>query len=163
MIPQNGELPATLCRDGNKYNWTTTMRWLWAVSNKQNACKHRATHSRQQSTYVDSLERSWQERGTIWGGGMTEKGQGGGDWVGITSSPLNQFQTYLPATPVQRKDQNLYCMCPGSEAALSAPWWSCLLMMKKRTARCQLVSWEGGTERRQSFLDDGHHDNCLAK
>ena len=37
----------------------------------------------------------------------------------ITSSPLNQFQTYLPAIPVQRKDRNLFRMCPGSEAALS--------------------------------------------
>ncbi len=34
----------------------------------------------------------------------------------ITSSPLNQFQTYLPATPVQRKDRNLFHKCPGSEA-----------------------------------------------
>jgi len=55
------------------------------------------------------------------GGGATEKGRGGGDRVDITSSPLNQFQTYLPATPVQRKDRNLFRMCPGSEAALSAP------------------------------------------
>ena len=41
-------------------------------------------------------------------------------WAVLTSSSLNQFQTYLPATPaVQRKDRNLFRMCPGSEAALS--------------------------------------------
>ena len=40
----------------------------------------------------------------------------------ITSSPLNQFQTYLTATPVQRKDRNLFRMCPGSEAVLSVSW-----------------------------------------
>ena len=28
----------------------------------------------------------------------------------ITSSPLNQFLTYLPATTVQRKDWNLFRM-----------------------------------------------------
>jgi len=30
--------------------------------------------------------------------------------VEITSSPLNQFETYLPATPVQRKDRNQFRM-----------------------------------------------------
>ncbi len=60
---------------------------------------------------------------TVWGGvdesegqfrgGATENDRGGGDRVDITSSPLNQFQTYLPATPVKRKDRNLFRMCPG--------------------------------------------------
>jgi hypothetical protein len=67
-------------------------------------------------------EESTKERDNFGGGGATEKGRGGGDLVEITSFPLNQFQTYLPATPVHRKDRNLFCMCPGSEAALSAPW-----------------------------------------
>ncbi len=37
---------------------TTTMRWRWAASDTQNARERRATHPRQQSTYVDSLGRS---------------------------------------------------------------------------------------------------------
>jgi hypothetical protein len=62
---------------------------------------------------------------TVWGGVDKREGQfrgGGATEKGITSFPLNQFQTYLPATPVHRKDRNLFRMCPGSEAVLSAPW-----------------------------------------
>jgi hypothetical protein len=62
-----------------------------------------------------------QERGTIVGVRMTEKGRGGGDLVEtfelqeITSLP------FFLRTQEQRKDQNLFRMRPGCPAALSAP------------------------------------------
>ncbi len=76
----------------NNDNWLMTMWWQWA-------CKPCVTHPRQQSTYVDSLGRSRRERGTILGDGRTEKGQGGSNWVEVTSSPLDQFQIHFTHTP----------------------------------------------------------------
>ena len=76
--------------------------------------------------YDDSLGRSRQERGAIWGDGRTEKGQSGSDWVEITSSPtLDQFQINFPNTPEQKRHHNLVCMRPGSKAALSAHFYAC--------------------------------------
>jgi hypothetical protein len=114
-------------------DWTTTMRWrqvqlddndVMAMGGHRHAERSRAPRHPSEATI--NLCRKFREELTRdrdnFGGRTTEKGQGGGDSVEITSSPLNQFQTYLPATPMQRKDQNLFRMCPGSEATLSAPW-----------------------------------------
>jgi hypothetical protein len=59
--------------------------------------------------------------GQFWGN-RQQKGQGGGNLVGITSSPLNQFQINFLSTPEQKKHWNLFRMDPGSKAALLAPW-----------------------------------------
>jgi len=115
----------------------TTMWWRWAR-------ERRATHPRQQSTYVDSLGRSWPERGTILGDRRTETGRTGSYWVEITSSPLDQFQINFLHTPEWQTHGILFCMCPGSKAALSAPWWACLMTVKKRNEKCQSVSLLGG-------------------
>ncbi len=60
-------------------DWMTTMRWRWAASNMQNACKCCAIHPKRQSTNVESLGRRKQERGGIWGDRYSEKSQGGID------------------------------------------------------------------------------------
>ncbi len=131
--------------NGANNNGTTTIWWQWAVSVVQNACEICANHPRQQSTYADSLGRSRWERGTIFGDGRTENGRGGSDWVEITSSPLNQIRINFPHTPEWQSHGILFCMCPGSKAALLAPWWACLMMMKRGLLS---VSWsvfcEGG-------------------
>jgi hypothetical protein len=55
---------------------------------------------------------------TVW----TEKGRGEGDWMEITSSPLNHFQIDFPNTPELQTHGILFPMCHGSKAVLSAPW-----------------------------------------
>ncbi len=98
-------------------------RQWWDDDGKQEARERCATHPSQQSTHADSWgggER--QERGTIVGVRMTEKGRGGGDLVEtfelqeITSLP------FFPCTQEQQKDRNLFRMRPWCPAALSAPW-----------------------------------------
>ena len=62
----------------------------------------------------------------------------GSRWRQLSGDPFIFTQSIpnLPSGyPSAEKDWNLFCMHPGSEAALSAPWWSCLLVMKKRTGR----------------------------
>ena len=137
--------------DGNNNNGMTMIWWWWAVSDVQNTCESCATYPRQQSTYVNSLGRSRQERGTILGDGRTEKGQGGSNLVEITSSPLDQFQINFLHTPEWRSHVILFCMCPGSKAVLLVPWWACLMTMRKRTVGCQLVSLLGGGSGPRSF------------
>ncbi len=58
---------------------TTLMRWQWAASDMQNACKCYAIHPKQQSTNVDNLGRRRQDIGAIWGDRTSEKSQGGID------------------------------------------------------------------------------------
>jgi hypothetical protein len=60
-------------------NGTTKMRWQWAASNLQNACKCCAIHPKQRSTNVDSLGRRRQERMAIWVDRISEKSRGGID------------------------------------------------------------------------------------
>ncbi len=88
-------------------------------------------------------EESMRERDNF-GGGRTEQGWGGRDWVEITSSPLDQIQINFPRTPEWQTHGILFRMCPGSKAALSTPWWACLMTMKKRNEKCQPVSLLGG-------------------
>ncbi len=72
---------------------TMTIGWQsgWPATAEHNCC---ATHPSQQPINGDSLGRRRGERGVIWGDGMTDKGQGGGDLVEIlelheiTSKPI---------------------------------------------------------------------------
>jgi len=63
-----------------------------------------------------------QKEGRFRGTEGQERGRGGSDWVEITSSFLDQFQINFPHTPEWQTHGILFRMCPGSKAALSAPW-----------------------------------------
>jgi hypothetical protein len=61
----------------------------------------------------DELE-VWNDGGGSWGRGFG----------GVFRVPQNRFQTHIPPPPEREKDRNLFRMCPGRRAALSAPWWA---------------------------------------
>ena len=95
----------------------TTMQWQWAASNMQNSCKRCTTHLSQQSTYVDSIGRSRRENETISGGGGRQKRVKVDmiEWRSLhLPLPSINSKPFHPATPVQKKDWNLFLMCPGS-------------------------------------------------
>jgi hypothetical protein len=77
---------------------------------KQEACERCATHPMQQSTHADSWGGRRQERGTIVGDRMTEKGQGGGDLV--EKFELHEI-TSLPyfCTPRSSERTGTYSAC----------------------------------------------------
>ncbi len=67
-------------------------------------------------------EELTRERDNFGGGGAIEKCRRGGDLVDIKSKPNKKIQNNQTATPVQKKDRNLFRMCPGREATILAPW-----------------------------------------
>ncbi len=77
----------------------TTMGWQsgWPATAERNRC---ATHPRQQTINGDSLGRMRGERGAIWGDGMTDKGQGGGNLV--ETLELHK----IPSKPIFRSTQS---------------------------------------------------------